>query len=196
MQNATITIKYQPKGILPQLSTSQVKCQFGQSSQLRMFQFKKLLLHMPSHERKKLVIIFLRLQSTTTNCKALPRWFLFPPSQPSSFLSTKSLIRPRKRVLSDSRDYLNPQNKSRYHYYPQKRKPKLRDVWGEKLTWGDAYRRKGFICWTKEFTGNSPGTFVMRQLQQKSSNWKFHRENNKWYLVKLGFLWNCVSHNI
>lgn len=62
-------------------------------------------------------------------------------------------------MLNYLHGYLNPQNKSRYSYYP-KRKLRLIDVWGgKKLAQGDAHRR-GFLCCIKKFTGNRWGTFV------------------------------------
>lgn len=132
MQNETITSSKSTKGHITPTFHLPSKVQFGQSSQLRIFQFKTLLLHMPSHERKKFLITFLRLHSTTANLKELSRWFPLLPIQISPSLSTEPLIKARKRVPNDLHYYLNPQNNSRYHYYPQKRKLRLRDVWGEK----------------------------------------------------------------
>lgn len=86
-----------------------------------MFQFLKLLLHMPSHDRKKCIITFLRLHSTTAKLQSGPDGSLFPPLQMLCSLSTEEpLIRARNRVLSDLHDCLNPPNNNRNNYYPQK----------------------------------------------------------------------------
>lgn len=124
-------VESQPKSILPQLSISQVKCQFGQSSQLRMFQFKNYfyichhLEEKNSHYLPKTPQHYSKWQSVLDSC-------LFPQTQTLSSLSSEPyLIRSRKRVLNYLHGYLNPRNKSRYSCYP-KRKLRFIDVWGGK----------------------------------------------------------------
>lgn len=83
-------------------------------------------------KEKTILITFLGLHSTTETAKSCLDGSLFPQPQTPSSLRTKPLIRPTNRVLGNLHDYLNPQNNSRYHYYPQKRKLRLRDKMFEK----------------------------------------------------------------
>lgn len=126
-------IQSQPKGILPQFSTSQVRCQFG-AKFFTCFNFKNYF-HLCHHMKEKNVSLpswdSTALQQIAKTCLdgSLSLW----PQTPSS-LRTEPLLRARNRVLSDLHDYLNAGNNSRYYYYPQKRKLKFKDVWGKKQT--------------------------------------------------------------
>lgn len=188
MQNETITSSKSTKGHITPTFHLPSKVQFGQSSQLRIFQFKTLLLHMPSHERKKFLITFLRLHSTIANLKELSRWFPLLPIQISPSLSTEPLIKARKRVPNDLHYYLNPQNNSRYHYYPRRENWGLEMFGGKKnlpeetlIERGDSCGiqrnllglARGLLLWENCSRNPQTGNFTEKTISDTWSNYGF-----------------------